>query len=170
MQVNGSVRDIFPATSKRPVSKRTRKPAPRRIKVNKILRTLATLGPCGLGMLLLGVSMPHLADGFQSVTSCGPLAGWLLAIAVDAAQVVAKLQLTVVAHVDGHASKWQPWQYVGAGIVGVTCLLSCCMNVMAFAAGAHGMGAQILAWTVGILLPFLILALSYTGSCFALRK
>lgn len=147
------------------------KSKPRRaLKASGILRWVATAGPCGLAVLLLGVSMPHLADGFQSVTCCGPLAGWLLAIAVDAAQVIAKLQLTVAAHLDKHSKAWEPWQYVSAGIVGVTCLVSCVMNTIAFAGGASGIGGTVLAWFVGILLPLLILALSYTGSCFALRK
>jgi len=153
-----------------PKTKPPRKPRTARqaLRASGMLRWAATAGPCGLAVLLLGVSMPHLADGFQGVTGCGPLAGWLLAVAVDAAQVVAKLQLTL-AHHEG-CDKPEPWQGVAMGIVGTTCLLSCAMNVLAFLSGATTFGGQVLAVTVGILLPLLILALSYTGSCFALRR
>lgn len=132
------------------------------------LRWVATAGPCGLAVLLLGVSMPHLADGFQHTTHCGSLAGWFLAVAIDAAQVVAKLQLTVAAH-EGHKVSDHA-DTVALGIVVSTGLLSCAMNVMAFVSDADTMAGKLLGATVGVMLPLLILALSYTASCFALRR
>jgi len=143
-------------------------PAPRRTKQGRRALTYlywtATVAPCGLAGLLLGVSMPHLADGFQAITGCGGVAGWLLAVAVDAAQVTAKLQLTLAHRFRLH----QAALYTAAFVVASTGLLSMALNVMAFLAGATTVAGVVLAVTTGVLLPLLILALSYTGSCFAL--
>ena len=133
-----------------------------------VLRWTAVTGPCGLAVLLLGVSMPHLAEGFQTVTQCGVLAGWLLAVAIDAAQVVAKLQLTVSAH-ECHKARDHA-DVVALGIVVSTGLLSCAMNVLAFVTHADSQAGVVLGSVVGVMLPLLILALSYTASAFALRK
>jgi uncharacterized membrane protein YccF (DUF307 family) len=48
--------------------------------------------------------------------------------------------------------------------------MSMSLNVLAFLAGATGTTGTVLAWVAGIMLPLLILALSYTGSAFALAK
>ena len=149
---------------------RTTKPRTGRqaLGVAGFLRWTAVAGPCGLAVLLLGVSMPHLSQGFQHTTSCGALAGWLLAVAIDAAQLICKLQLTLAAHhghkVTDHANG------VALGVVLATGLLSCAMNVMAFVGGAATPAGKVLGGLVGVMFPLLILALSYTASCFALRK
>jgi hypothetical protein len=149
---------------------KARKPRTRRaaLRAAGFLRWTAVAGPCGLAVLLLGVSMPHLAEGFQHTTHCGPLAGWLLAVAIDAAQVIAKLQLTLAAHEEHKARDHA--NAVSLGIVVSTCLLSIGMNTLAFVSGAQTPVGKLLGGIVGVLLPVLILALSYTASCFALRK
>lgn len=161
--------DATPKTARKPNTK-ARKPRTTRqaLRVAGYLRWAAVTGPCGLAVLLLGVSMPHLAEGFQAVTQCGTVAGWLLAVAIDAAQVVAKLQLTVSAHED-HKSRDHA-DVVALGIVVSTGLLSCAMNVLAFVTHANSLAGVVLGSVVGVMLPLLILALSYTASAFALRK
>jgi hypothetical protein len=135
-------------------------------KADRVLYWSAAIAPWALAMLLLAVSMPHLAGGFQSITHCGPLAGWLLAIAIDSAQVVAKLQLTVTKqYTTTTAAKW-----TSAAVVAGTSLMSMALNVLAFLAGATDRTGTLLAWATGIMLPALVLALSYTGSTFALAK
>jgi hypothetical protein len=135
-------------------------------RADKVLYWSAAMAPWGLAILLLAVSMPHLANGFTSICHCGPLAGWLLAIAIDTAQVVAKLQLKMARqHAVTEATKW-----TSTGIIAATSLMSAALNVLAFLAGATTMTGTILAVVTGILLPLLILALSSTGSSFALAK
>ena len=126
----------------------------------------AAICPWGLALLLLGVSMPHLAHGFMTICNCGPLAGWLLAVALDSGQVVAKLQLTVArGYTLGTPAKW-----TAAGIVSATSMMSMALNTLAFLAGATDTTGRTLAWVAGIMLPLLILSLSYTGSCFSVAK
>lgn len=133
---------------------------------DRALYLAAAICPWGLAILLLMVSMPHLATGFQTITGSGPLAGWLLAVAIDSAQVTAKLQLTMTKqYATTEAAKW-----TAAGIIAATSLMSMTLNTLAFLAGATNTTGTVLAWTAGILLPALILSLSYTGSAFALAK
>ena len=145
---------------KQPTKKRTRWDA------DKVLYWSATAAPWGLAILLLMVSMPHLASGFQTICHCGALAGWLLAVAIDSAQVVAKLQLTMAKRYTATPAV----QWTSAGIIGGTTLMSMSLNVLAFLAGATDTTGLVLAWIAGVMLPLLILALSYTGSAFALAK
>jgi len=126
----------------------------------------AAVAPWGLAILLLAVSMPHLASGFKTITACGPLAGWLLAVAIDSAQVVAKLQMTMTKrYVVG-----TPAKTTSVGIVAGTALMSMALNVLAFLTGATDRTGTVLAWVAGVMIPALILALSYTGSAFMLAK
>ena len=158
-----------PRTARKPAMARKPRTTRQAMRVAGCMRWAAVTGPCGLAVLLLGVSMPHLAEGFQEVTQCGPVAGWLLAVAIDAAQVVAKLQLTVSSH-EGHKSGGDHADIVAVGIVVSTGLLSCAMNVLAFVTHADTVAGVAFGSVVGVLLPLLILALSYTASAFALRK
>jgi hypothetical protein len=135
-------------------------------KADRVLHWSAAVAPWALAVLLLAVSMPHLASGFQGITRCGPLAGWLLAVAIDSAQVVAKLQLTVTKQYSTTtAARW-----TSAAVVAGTSLMSMALNVLAFLAGATDRTGTALAWATGIMLPALVLALSYTGSSYALAK
>ncbi len=145
---------------------RTTRPGWRLPRADRVMYLSAAAAPWGLAILLLAVSMPHLAGGFQTITRCGPLAGWLLAIAIDTAQVVAKLQLTMTKHFTVRT----PAKWTSAGIVGGTSLLSMALNVLAFLAGATDRTGTVLAWVAGVMLPLLVLALSYTGSAFVLAK
>lgn len=152
-----------------PTAVRQQPPARRKRRLPKADRLMywaATAAPWGLAILLLAVSMPHLASGFQDICHCGALAGWLLAIAIDSAQVIAKLQLTMTKqYTVTTAGKWS-----ATGIVAGTSLMSMALNVLAFLSGAENTTGTVLAWVAGIMLPLLILALSYTGSCYALAK
>ncbi len=155
-----------PQVKGQPRKPRSARPGWRLPKADRVMYWTAAAAPWGLAILLLAVSMPHLAGGFQTITRCGPLAGWLLAVAIDTAQVVAKLQLTMTKVF----SVRTPAKYTSAGIVAGTALMSMALNVLAFLAGATDRTGTVLAWVAGVMLPALILALSYTGSCFALAK
>lgn len=149
-----------------PPNTRSKKPTSRLLRADRLLYMSAALAPWGLAVILLAVSMPHLASGFQTITHCGPLSAWLLSIAFDTTQVVAKLQLTMAKKYDvGSPAKW-----TAGWIIGSTTLMSMSLNVLAFLAGATDATGTVLAWTAGIILPLLVLALSYVGSCFALAE
>jgi hypothetical protein len=135
-------------------------------KADRVLYWSATTLPWLLAILLLAVSMPHLASGFQRICHCGAVSGWLLAVAIDSAQVVAKLQLTMLRQYT--TCPYARW--TSAGIVAGTSLMSMALNVLAFLQGATDTTGTVLAWTAGVMLPLLILALSYTGSSFMLAK
>jgi hypothetical protein len=161
---NGQVHGAKASTTERKeAKKRVQRWLPR---PDRALYLAAAICPWALAILLLMVSMPHLASGFQTITGSGPLAGWLLAIAIDSAQVTAKLQLTMTKqYATTEAAKW-----TAAGIIAATSLMSAALNVLAFLAGATNTTGTVLAWTAGILLPLLVLSLSYTGSALALAK
>jgi hypothetical protein len=143
---------------------RTKKTPKRLPRADRVMYISAAVAPWGLAVVLLAVSMPHLASGFQTITHCGPLSAWLLAVAFDTAQLVGKLQLTLRKRYEvGPSARW-----AAMGIIGSTTLMSMALNVLAFLAGATDTTGTVLAWTAGILLPLLVLALSYVGSCFAL--
>jgi hypothetical protein len=164
--LNGSCGDRTAPVTSSPGSKGRVQRRWRLPKADRVLYWSAAMAPWGLAILLLAVSMPHLANGFMTICRCGPLAGWLLAVAIDTAQVVAKLQLTVAKqHAITTAAKW-----TSTGIVAATALMSMALNVLAFLAGATTRTGTVLAVVTGILLPLLVLALSYTGSAFALAK
>lgn len=144
----------------------SRPKARRRVTADTILYWSATAGPWGLAVLLLMVSLPHLASGFQTICRCGPVAGWLLAVAIDCSQVVAKLGLTMTHRYEvGRAARW-----TAAGVVAGTTVMSVALNVLAFLGGATDTTGTVLAWAAGVMLPLLVLALSYLGSSYALAR
>lgn len=147
-------------------AKPKRNPRRKKVKADEVLFLSAAVTPWALAILLLMVSMPHLATGFQNICHCGTFAGWLLAIAIDSAQITAKLQLTVAKNCDLPT----PAQRTSMAIIVATAVMSMTLNVLAFLEGATDLTGTVLAWVAGIMLPLLILALSYTGSCFALTK
>jgi hypothetical protein len=165
--LNGRAPRQTPAVLKSPARRPGRARSRRRLpKADTVFFWTATLLPWALAVLLLAVSMPHLASGFMTITGCGAMAGWLLAIAIDSAQVVAKLSLTLTRKYEiGAAAKW-----TSAGIIGSTSLMSMALNILAFLAGATDETGRVLAWTAGVLLPALVLALSFVGSSFALSR
>ncbi len=156
---------LLPKSTSRKAESKPIKKGPR-WDADRVLYWSATAAPWGLAILLLMVSMPHLASGFQSICHCGPLAGWLLAVAIDTAQVVAKLQTTMAKRYATAPTV----QWTSAGIIAGTTLMSMALNVLAFLAGATTTAGTVLAWVAGVMLPLLVLALSYTGSAFALAK
>ncbi|HET6574109.1 MAG TPA: hypothetical protein VFG68_10935 [Fimbriiglobus sp.] len=156
---------LLPQTTRSKAKSKPTKTKPR-WNADRVLYWSATAAPWGLAILLLMVSMPHLAGGFQTVCHCGPLAGWLLAVAIDTAQVVAKLQTTLAKRYTTTPSV----RWTSTGIIAGTILMSMALNVMAFLAGARTVTGTVLAWVAGVMLPLLVLALSYTGSAFALAK
>lgn len=161
--LNGSAHNRLPPKK---TTARTKKARRRWPKADKVLFLAAAGAPWALAILLLAVSTPHLATGFMNICHCGPLAGWLLAIAIDSAQVTAKLQMTVMKqYTTTESAKW-----TAVGIVCGTSLMSMALNILAFLAGATDTTGTVLAWTTGIMLPLLVLGLSFTGSCFALAK
>jgi hypothetical protein len=150
------------ATAKRPqrtTAARLKDPVARLVRV-------ATFTPWLLAALLLAVSTPHLHAGFVRITGCSEVNGWLLAVAIDAAQVAAKMQLTLSPYLA--VSVWA--RRTNLGIVLATAGTSAALNVLAFTQHADGPLGQVLAVTMGLLLPVLILSLSYSGASFALAR
>jgi hypothetical protein len=127
---------------------------------------LATWTPWALAALLLAVSTPHLHAGFCRITGCSEVNGWLLAVAIDLAQVAAKMQLTLSRYLV--VGLWP--RRTNLGIVAATAACSAALNILAFCRYADGPLGQVLAVTMGLLLPVLILSLSYSGASFALAE
>lgn len=144
-----------------PATTAARLPVP----VARLVR-LATAVPWLLAALLLAVSTPHLHAGFVRITGCSEINGWLLAVAIDLAQVAAKMQLTLSRFLA--VGSWP--RRTNLGIVLATAGTSAALNVLAFTQHADGQLGQVLAVTMGLLLPVLILSLSYSGASFALAR
>jgi hypothetical protein len=163
-RLNGQVHGAKAGTTERKEAKRRARrwlPTP-----DRALYLAAAICPWALAILLLMVSMPHLASGFQTITGSGTLACWCLAISLDLAQIVAKLQVTLSKRFTTTAAA----TWTSGAIIAATSLMSMALNTLAFLAGAHDRTGVVLAWVAGLMLPLLVIALSYTGSCFALAK
>jgi hypothetical protein len=141
-----------------------------RIEPESLLLATARYAPWTLAVLFLAVSMPHLSSGFQSITGCSVITGWLMAVAIDCAQVTSKLQLTLAGKLDVGSSA----KRTALAIILASTGLSMTLNVLGFSAHVEEVGGGrigvTLAWVAGILLPLLILGLSYSGSAYCLAK
>lgn len=159
--VNGSSR--LKSVASQPVSSSLKLKMP---KPDRVLFLAASGMPWLLAIILLMVSMPHLATGFQNITHSSSLASWLLAVAFDCTQVVAKLQLTLLKQYRVSTGTW----LTSLSIIIGTTVMSMSLNTLAFLAGATDRTGTFLSVIAGIMIPLLILGLSFTGSSFALAK
>lgn len=111
--------------------------------------SLATVALCGLA-----VSLPHLATEVTALTGAFWVAGWFLAVVIDAGMIVTK------AHISCHGPK----KAVAWTVVGACTFVSIVLNSHAFYAHATGMFGKITAIGFGIFLPLFILAISYLAT------
>jgi hypothetical protein len=141
-----------------------------RIDPEALLLATARYAPWALAVLFLAVSMPHLSTGFQRITGCSIITGWLMAVAIDCAQVTSKLQLTLAGRLEVRGAA----KRTALAIILATTGLSMTLNVLGSSAHVEEVGGGrigvTLAWVAGILLPLLILGLSYSGSAYCLAK
>ena len=119
-----------------------------------------------LAIMLLCVSMPHLASGIQRITQSSIVTAWLMAIVFDLAQVVCEVALLLIPILGikrriGPACK--------AVIISCT-VMSMVLNVDAFLQHAEGWKGCILATVWGTLLPLGVLTLFYVGSAFIIDQ
>jgi hypothetical protein len=126
------------------------------------LGRVCDIGPWILAVLLLIVSMPHLARGFSASTGITMLEAWCLAIVFDLAQLVAKISLT------RRLSNGSFW--ICLTIIATCTAFSMTLNTWCFLQQAQGIFGQTMAWATGISIPALVLALCYLGATNSARK
>ncbi|WOJ91742.1 hypothetical protein RZS28_18615 (plasmid) [Methylocapsa polymorpha] len=117
-----------------------------------------------MGLVLVGLSLSHLAEGVQLVTGSGTTGAWLMAVGIDLGFVALEVAL-LVAPIDIRPAVSQ---YASPAIVG-TLATSAEMNAFAFA--SHAQGLMIYpAIALGCAVPALIFALTKTGAALAFQK
>lgn len=136
------------ANAGKPKTKRTSKKAYTR---SELCRVSAFAGVALAG---LGVSLPHLAGEVGELTGASTLAGWFLAIVIDAGMIVTKAHLSS----DG-ANRQVAWYTV------IACtMLSMILNAHAFASHATGAFGTIMGVVFGLFLPAFIVSMSYLAT------
>jgi hypothetical protein len=133
-------------------SNRIRYGKPQRIKPNRHVH-LAAIAVLTVALVLLGLSLSHLAAGIALVTGAGPSDGWLMAVGIDLG-FIALEHAVLVAPADKRAAVAR---FAAPAIVG-TLAASAAMNGFAFAAHAPGLLLYPAA-ALGLAIPVLIFAL-----------
>jgi hypothetical protein len=157
-------RRIFPMDSPQSrASMRVVKPSPKLNRQPKIksakapknnYSNFASAGVLAVAVILLALSLSHLAAGITLVTGAGPADGWLMAIGIDLGFIALELAVLVVP-ADKRAAVVR---YAAPAIVG-TLAASAAMNAFAFAAHADGLLIYP-AIGLGLAIPALIYALT----------
>lgn len=120
----------------------------------------------GLAILLLCVSLPHLAAGVSRITQTTTVAAWFMAVCFDLSQIVCEVAVLLAPLLHLKTRVHRPCY----GVI-ITCtLMSMVLNVDAFLQHADDLKGWILATTWGILLPLGVLTLSYIASIFVLDR
>jgi hypothetical protein len=119
---------------------------------NKYLH-FAAAAVLAVAIILLGLSLSHLAAGIALVTGAGPSDGWLMAVGIDLGFIVLELAV-LAAPADKRAAVLR---YAAPAIAG-TLAVSAAMNGFAFAAHADGLLIYPAA-ALGLTIPALIYAL-----------
>jgi hypothetical protein len=163
-----------------PIGKATR---PKPAKIRKQKTSFWTLTRIAAGaiilvtLVLVGLSLSHLADGVRIVTGCDHAPAWAMAIGIDLAFVA----LEVAILLSPEELRASVGTYASPAIKG-TLILSALMNALAFA--SHATGTLALpglapslalpmiypAIVLGIAIPTLIYALTKTAALLALHK
>jgi hypothetical protein len=124
----------------------------------------ATSAILGVSVVLIGLSLSHLAEGVQLVTGSSTAAAWSMAIGIDLAFVA----LEVAMLVSPDEIRPAVGRYASPAIVG-TLTVSAAMNAFAFA--SHAAGLMIYpAIGLGFAVPALIFALTKTAATLAFHK
>lgn len=124
----------------------------------------ATTAILGVSVVLIGLSLSHLAEGVQLVTGSGTAAAWSMAVGIDLAFVA----LEVAMLVSPDDIRPAVGRYASPAIVG-TLTVSAAINAFAFA--SHAQGLMIYpAIGLGFAVPALIFALTKTPATLAFHK
>jgi hypothetical protein len=139
----------------KPSSKLNRQPKIKSAKgaKNNYSTNFAATAVLVVAVILLALSLSHLAAGIALVTGAGPSDGWLMAIGIDLGFIA--LELAVLVAPDGKRTAVA--SYAAPAIVG-TLAASAAMNGFAF--GAHADGLLYPAIGLGLAIPALIYALT----------
>lgn len=125
---------------------------------------LAASGILSVGLVLVGLSLSHLAEGVELVTGSGATASWSMAIGIDLGFVALEFAMLV------SPADLRPavGRFAGPAIIG-TLAVSAAMNAFAFA--SHAQGLMIYpAIALGCAVPALIFALTKTAATLAFHK
>jgi hypothetical protein len=125
---------------------------------------IAALGILTVSLVLVGLSLSHLAEGVRLVTGSSAGAAWSMAIGVDLGFIALECALLIA------SSEIRPTvaRYATPAIIG-TLTASAAMNGFAFA--SHAQGVMIYpAIGLGFAVPALIFALTKTGAALILSE
>ncbi len=116
-----------------------------------------------LSVVVLGISMPHLADGVSTITDCGWMTALFMACVFDLSQIAAEFTSLVIPLIGLESVRLKR----ACVFIMVSCtLVSMTMNVRAFLAHVETPFEVAMACVWGILLPILVLLLCYIAGEF----
>lgn len=143
-------RDRTPKTPKAPV---TRSASWRRKLARQRYTAYAT---AAVALVLMGLSLSHLAEGIGALTHSDPKHAWAMAVGIDLGFIALEIgQLcTMTETVRRSIMTW-----AGPAIIG-TLIVSACMNAYAFASVAVGWPVISAACVLGVSIPMLIYVLT----------
>ena len=134
-----------------------------------VLRRLACAGAglcVALSIVVLGISMPHLASGVSKITACQFHTALFMSVVFDLSQVAAEFSVLVMPLL-GIASRRQ--HLVCAFIIAACTFVSMTLNVRAFLEHFTAPFETAMAFSWGGLLPILVLLLVFVASSFIMR-
>lgn len=110
----------------------------------------------GVALVLMGLSLSHLAAGIQALTHSDPAHAWSMAIGIDLGFIALEIgQLCATSE----SIRTKIMQWAGPTIIG-TLTVSAAMNAYAFASVAVGWPVVAAACTLGVSIPMLIYVLT----------
>ena len=134
-----------------------------------VLIRLALVGAAtsvALSVVVLGISMPHLASGVSKITACEFYTAIFMAVVFDLSQVAAEFSVLVMPLL-GIASRRN--HLVCAFIIAACTLVSMTLNIRAFLEHVTTPFETAMAFAWGGLLPILVLLLVFVASSFIMR-
>lgn len=142
-------------------AKRVKKHVQKALQPSSVIAAAAILA---IGLVLVALSLSHLAEGVQLVTGSDPTAAWSMAAGIDLGFVALEVAL-LVAPVELRPAVSK---YASPAIIG-TLATSAAMNAFAFASHAHGLMIYP-AIALGCAVPALIYALTKTGATLTFHR
>lgn len=141
-------------TTKTTTTKRTLTPSRKALKVAK-QNFWAAVACCTVAIVLTGLSLTDLANGFQIVTKCPGWQAWSLAIGIDCGFISFETALMVAPTkaIRDRRSTWATPAVIGL-MTG-----SALFNAVAFSANADGYYVYV-AWGLGVAIPAVIFAMT----------
>jgi len=120
----------------------------------------AAIGIGGVGTVLTGLSLSHLAEGVSMVAHSGDVASWAMAVGIDCGFI--GLELASLLTVNDKTRR-EVEKYAKPGVAG-TVIGSAVMNATAFAAHADGVVMQCAGVALGCAIPALIYVIMRAGA------